>query len=160
MRAALYEGGRRSEESLGQYSLRKEAQFATAAKYLELPSKLKGFMLEEQASLSKQALRNSEYEAVKQALRVIDTEEESLCRSSKGASFWQGEEVVTVEKHRPPDEEGSEDEGDFLDTDQVQEIFYAIENLDLCEGSSLELPGRLARFENALGAKRRSSRMQ
>jgi len=145
VRAALYEGGRRSDESLGQYSLRREAQFSTASKYLDIPSKLKGFMLEEQAGLSKQALQNlrvltagnSEYEAVKQALRVIDTEEEAICRGAKGMSYWQGDDVTATERQAQLDEDVSDEEVDILDTDQVQEVFLAIENLDLCEDRAL-----------------------
>eukprot|EP00435_Cladocopium_sp_Y103_P025971 s1981_g6.t1 len=86
-----------------------------------------GFMLEEQAGLSKQALQslrvltagNSEYEAVKQALRVIDIEEESLCRSGKGSSFWQGDETAASEKPDWQDGEEADEESDVLDTDQV-----------------------------------------
>ena len=46
VRAALYEGPRRSEETLAQYSLRREAQFTTAAQFINIPDDLKAFMME------------------------------------------------------------------------------------------------------------------
>ena len=92
IRAALYEGSRRSDESLAQYTLRRESQFTTAAQHLPLSDELRAFMLEEQAGLSKQGLQNlrvltegrHEFAKVKKALHVLDTEEESLFKSSKG----------------------------------------------------------------------------
>ena len=47
VRAALYEGPRRSDESLAQYSLRRDSQFSQASRFLPLPSELKAVMLEE-----------------------------------------------------------------------------------------------------------------
>lgn len=91
IRAALYEGARRSDESLAQYSLRRQSQFQSASRFLQLPDELKAFMMEEQAGLSKQGLQNlrvltegrHEYDSVRRALRIIDTEEESLFKSGK-----------------------------------------------------------------------------
>ena len=58
IRAALYEGPRCSDETLSQYTLRREAQFSSASRYIQIPDDLKAFMMEEQASLSKQNLQN------------------------------------------------------------------------------------------------------
>ena len=90
VRAALYEGTRRSDESLAQYALRREAQFQSADQYLQLPEDLKGFMMEEQAGLTKQGLQNlrvltagdPNYRSVCKALKLLDVEEESLFRSN------------------------------------------------------------------------------
>ena len=60
IRAALYEGSRKSEESLSQYALRRQAQFASADRYLQIPDDLKAFMLEEQAGLTKQGVENED----------------------------------------------------------------------------------------------------
>ena len=57
IRAALYEGPRKSDPSLAQYSLRRDSQFSVASKYVQLPNDLKAFMLEEQAGLSRQNLQ-------------------------------------------------------------------------------------------------------
>lgn len=135
VRAALYEGARRGDETLGQYSLRREAQFSTASKFLELPSQLKGFMLEEQAGLSRQAVHslrvltggNSDYESVKKALRVLDIEEENMCKGKTSSSFMQEDEAAGSYF------EVDNEEVDILDTDEVHELFFAIENMDLCE---------------------------
>ena len=43
VRAALYEGPRKSEETLAQYSLRREAQFTAASRYVNLPGRPQGF---------------------------------------------------------------------------------------------------------------------
>jgi hypothetical protein len=49
LRAALYEGPRRSDESLAQYALRREAQFMSVTPFINIPDDLKAFMLEERA---------------------------------------------------------------------------------------------------------------
>lgn len=138
VRAALYEGARRGDETLGQYSLRRDAQFTTASRFLEIPSQLKGFMLEEQAGLSRQAVQslrvltggNSDYESVKKALRVLDIEEENMCKG-KASSFLQ--ENDSPEGFYEIDDE----EADILDTDNVNELFFAIEAMDMTEDNAL-----------------------
>ena len=97
VRAALYEGHRQSGEGLAQYALRREAQVSNAEKYLRIPDDLKGFMMEEQSGLSKQGLQNlrtltggsSDYSSVQRALRLLNTEEESMVKSgAKTQSFY------------------------------------------------------------------------
>ena len=58
VRAALYEGPRKADETLAQYSLRRDSQFAMASQFVDIPDDLKAFMLEEQAGLSRQNLQN------------------------------------------------------------------------------------------------------
>lgn len=58
VRAALYEGSRRGDESLAQYAARRDAQFQMAAQRLQLPDELKAYMLEDQANLSIQSAQD------------------------------------------------------------------------------------------------------
>ena len=135
IRAALYEGSRRSEESLAQYALRRESQFASASKYMVIPDELKAFMLEEQSGLTKQGSQNlrvltegrHEYDRVRRALQVLDVEEESLFKSGKSNYMVSPEE----------EDEFSEEE---TDDDQIdEEIFAVIKDKDLDENEALSL---------------------
>ena len=51
VRAALFESQRRREEKLSQFAVRREQEFAGADKYLNIPSTLTAFILEEMAGL-------------------------------------------------------------------------------------------------------------
>ena len=133
IRAALYEGNRRSEESLAQYALRRESQFASASKYMVIPDELKAFMLEEESGLTKQGSQNlrvltegrHEYDRVRRALQVLDVEEESLFKSGKSNYMVSPEE----------EDEISEEE---TDDDQIEEeIFAVIKDKDLDENEAL-----------------------
>lgn len=42
VRSALYEGGRRSGETLAQYALRRESDFSQASQHIEIPDEHKG----------------------------------------------------------------------------------------------------------------------
>ena len=75
IRAALYEGSRKNDETLAQYALRRESQFAAASQFLPLPDELRAFMLEEQAGLSKQSLQN---------LRVLTEGKHQLSKGHQG----------------------------------------------------------------------------
>ena len=131
IRAALYEGGRRGDESLSQYSLRRESQFSGAERFLPLPDELKAFMLEEQSGLSKQGIQNlrvltggrHSYEEVRRALRILDTEEESLFKATKVNYFLE-------------DEQALEDE-DSDDDEDVEAIFLEIEKGDMTEEAAM-----------------------
>lgn len=131
IRAALYEGSRRSDESLAQYALRREAQFANADPFMTIPDELKAFLLEEQANLNKQNLQNlrtitagsQDYSSVKKALQILDTQEEPLSKKSPGQFFEQ-----PLEGH-PEECEDSDD--------SVEEIFLAIEEQNLDEDQAL-----------------------
>ena len=97
IRAALYEGSRKQDETLAQYALRREAQFQNADKYLQIPSELKAFMLEEQSGLSRQGVQNlrvltaavPNYDKVRQALKILDTEDESLFKGGSKNSYFE-----------------------------------------------------------------------
>ena len=121
VRAALYEGGRKSDESLAQYALRREAQFASASQYLEIPEELRGFMMEEQSGLNKQGLQNlrvltngsSSFSDVKKALQILDTEEESVVKSGSRPTFY-GQAAADDAEQPSEDEEDDEHEYDMI----------------------------------------------
>ena len=138
IRAALYEGSRKQDESLAQYALRREAQFQNADKYLQIPSELKAFMLKEQAGLSRQGVQNlrvltagvPNYDKVRQALKILDTEDESLFKSGSKTSYF----------------ENSKDARDYQETDLCEEddseedlnlLTMALEDQDLDEHEAL-----------------------
>ena len=160
VKAALYEGQRRNDESLSQYSLRRESQFAGAERHMAIPSDLKGLMLEEQAGLSKQGIQNlrtltggsTDYAQVMRALRTLDADEEPLIRSSKGSNYFQTE-VEEVE--------GSEDS---QESDDLDLALLAIEEQQLTEGEALsflaEWPARRRSWQEnkALKADRKKDR--
>lgn len=95
VRAALYEGPRKPEETLAQYSLRRDAQFSTASQYISIPDDLKAFMMEEQAGLSRQNLQNlrvltggvTDFRQVIRALQILDTEDEPIMKG-KNSSYY------------------------------------------------------------------------
>ena len=128
IKAALYEGGKRQDETLAQYSLRRQAQFTTASRFIELPDDVKAFMLEEQAGLTKQGVQNlrtitggrTSYEAVRKALQVLDVEGESITRPGK-TSYFHDEGVVAEEQ-----------DSENFDID-VENVFMAIEELQIDE---------------------------
>ena len=132
IRAALYEGNRKSDDSLAQYALRRESQFSSVSKYLNLPDELKAVMLEEQSGLTKQGTQNlrvltggqHDYARVRKALQVLDTEEESLFKTGKN-SFLATEEIYG--------DSGSETDDDMIDED----IFLAISEKDMDEEEAL-----------------------
>ena len=133
VRAALYEGVRKPSETLAQYALRRESQFQSAGQFLDLPSDLKGFMMEEQAGLTKQGIQNlrvltsgsSDYGQVCRALKVLDVEEESLIRSGGGrTNYFQ-------------DSEDFAEDLNVAEDDDPDLILYALEEQDLDEYEAL-----------------------
>ena len=98
VRAALYEGPRKPEESLAQYSLRRDAQFSTASQYISIPDDLKAFMMEEQAGLSRQNLQNlrvltggvTDFRQVVRALQILDTSEDFADFGHGGRAHHEG----------------------------------------------------------------------
>ena len=131
VRAALYEGTRKPEESLAEYSLRREAQFQSASQFLPLSDELKAFMMEEQAGLSKQSLQNlrvltegkREFARVKKALQIIDTEEEPLVKANKSSFLGCGL--------------GEEMEPESDEEDYVNNLLEVIEQKDLAEDQAM-----------------------
>lgn len=154
VRAALYEGHRQSGEGLAQYALRREAQFSNAEKYLRIPDDLKGFMMEEQSGLSRQGLQNlrtltggsSDYSSVQRALRLLDTEEESMVKSGgKTQSFY-----------NPP--EGGDSEG-LSDGDELgDQNLLAIQEKDMDEDEALVFLSRSWLENKQLKAERKKDR--
>ena len=144
VRAALYEGCRKGDESLSQYSLRRESQFAQASKYLSLPENLKGFMLEEQSGLTKQGLQSlrvltggsGEYDAVRKALKVMDVEEEQMCKGKVSSSYFLEDPIASKEQDFLVDDDTHEPE-DLLDTDATEDVFFAIQHMNLDEDEAL-----------------------
>ena len=135
VRAALYEGNRRSDETLAQYALRRESQFASANQYLAIPDELKGFMMEEQAGLNKQGLQNlrvltngsSSFSQVKKALQILDTEEEALMKSSGRASYYD----TVAEAEEPSWSSDGEEEH------ENEMILFALEQQDMDEDKAM-----------------------
>ena len=139
VRAALYEGSRKADESLAQYSLRRDSQFTQASRFLPLPSELKAVMLEEQANLSKQGLQNlrvltggkSDYETVRKAMQLMDVGEESLFKSSGKPSYvvseTSGEGAVAADFVMDKESDSEDDET----------FFFAVEEMNLGEDEAL-----------------------
>ena len=136
VRAALYEGARRNDESLAEYALRRDAQFENARRFMDIPEELKGIMLEEQAGLSRQGAQNlrtltggqHDYRQVRKALQVLDCEEESMIKGQKPSYLL--------------DIEQAESEGDY-EPDQDEEIFVALEYQDVDEYEAMNLLAEL-----------------
>ena len=133
VRAAIYEGSRRSDETLAQYAHRRESQFTQAHQYLPIPDELKSFMLEEQAGLSKQGIQNlrvltggrGEYREVLKALRLMDIDEEPLSKKNNKDSYFLAEQAEASA------EEGGSEE------DDADLILQAVEEQDLEEEAAL-----------------------
>lgn len=135
VRAALYEGARKNEESLAQYACRREAQFQAAAQYVQLPDELKAYMLEEQANLSRQSAQNlrvltegrADYQRVRKALQVIDVDGESIMRPGKTAFYEADASAHSSLLTHADDAEESDD------SDLSPELCEMIDNQDMDE---------------------------
>ena len=142
VRKALFEGVRRQDESLAQFTLRREQEFAMAEKYMTIPEDLKAFMLEENAALGKQGTMNlrtltagaEDFSSVAKALRILDMDEEGLSTRGKSSNFV-GIETGDPEA-KPAFSEAVESESSSEDE---QAIFAEIEKLDLSESDALEI---------------------
>ena len=151
VRKALFEGNRKGDESLSQFALRREQEFAMAERYVSIPSDLKAILMEENAALGKQGVMNlrtltsgaGDFDTVVKALKVLDTEEEGITSKTKGTHFSSsaaaGSEDVPREDFLAEDSEdsaiGSQDWREIvnevekmdLDEHQVTEVFMAME---------------------------------
>ena len=140
VRRALFEGGRKNEESISQFALRRDQDFSMAEKYLQIPDNLKGIMLEEHANLSKQAMLNlrtltggsSDYHAVSQALKVLDLEEEHVSSKGKGGNFLAFDDAGSSENV-------DEDEVSLLATQDQEDILVETEKMELDEKVAVEV---------------------
>lgn len=148
VRAALYEGMRKQEETLAQYSLRREAQFINAEKYLNLPDELKAIMIEEQANLSHQGIQNlrvltggsGKYEDVRKALRIMDVEDESIFKAKNAKNTYVASAADSSESE--------------VDTEEDDAAFLAeLENQDLGEEEALSF---LSEWKSGKGERKRT----
>ena len=132
VRAALYEGARKNEESLSQYSLRRESQFSKAGSYIDIPNEIKAFLLEEQAGLSAQGKQNLrtmtggevDFERVKKALVALDVDEEPIVKSNPGksAQYFQHSGEAADQQGDDVESESASDDECILFAMQAQEL--------------------------------------
>eukprot|EP00913_Durusdinium_trenchii_P003264 g3020.t1 len=150
VRAALFEGHRKSEETLAQYALRRESQFEVASRYMTIPEEIKGILLEEQSGLSKQSMQSlrvltrglHSYSEVKKVLKVLDLDEESIIKNGKVSYFDDAPEYEETDSE--------------VDDDT---IFSAFELADLGEDAAMSLMADLQqdRRQDITSYKRRLS---
>lgn len=146
IRAALYQGHRKAD---AQYSLRRDAEFSQASKFLPLPDQLKAVMLEEQANISKQAVQNlraltngqSSYEATRKALQIMDVGEDSLFKQGAKHGYLI-EEPCPSAAAAEPSATNYEAEKNFVtdfddDQESIENFLFAAEEMDLGEEQAL-----------------------
>ena len=147
VRKALFEGSRRGDESLSQFALRREQEFAMAERYVTIPSDLKAILLEENAALGKQGVMNlrtltsgtGDFDTVVRALKVLDTEEEGISTKTKGSHFV-GHAASSSDV--PPAEETlitEEIESSSMASQDWMEIMQEVEKMDLDEHQVTEV---------------------
>ena len=131
VRAALFEGQRRKEETLSQFALRREQEFLGADRYLTIPSELKAFIIEETAGLSRQDvqnLRTVDFDKVVNALKMLDVEEEPITRGK--SSLFAGV-ADTENDDAEDDDDSSEDEISLLlYEDEVEAFLTSVDGVD------------------------------
>lgn len=140
VRKALFEGARRSDETISQFALRREQEFALAERYMQIPDNLKGMMLEEQAGLGKQSALNLrtltgnsiDFRDVTQALKVLDLEEEGINMKGKASHF-----VGMANEEASEDEEMSSSSS--MASEDQKDILAEIERMDLDEKTAMEV---------------------
>jgi len=140
VRAALYEGPRKADETLAQYSLRRDSQFAMASQFVDIPDDLKAFMLEEQAGLSRQNLQNlrvltggeQSFTKVVRALQVLDVDDEPIMKS-KGQSYLEENQGTS---YFLEDDDASEDDDDFEEV-EIHAFLYQVQQKDFNEEQAL-----------------------
>ena len=114
VRAALFEGQRKKEETLSQFAVRREQEFAGADRCLTIPAELKAFILEETAGLIRQGVQNlrtltggaGDFDRMVGAEKTLDVEEEPLTKgkSSLFAGMASGETGPEGEDSDPDDD--------------------------------------------------------
>ena len=151
VRAALFEGQRKRDETLSQFAVRREQEFAGADRYLTIPSELKAFILEETAALSRQGVQNlrtltggaADFDKMVGALKTLDVEEEPLTRG-KGSFLTGAAQSEDGDEADGQDDEGSE--ASLEDTERVEAFLAEVSGVE--EGVALEM---LAAFEKETG---------
>ena len=151
VRAALFEGQRKKDETLSQVAVRREQEFAGADRYLTIPSELKAFILEETAALSRQGVQNlrtltggaADFDKMVRALKTLDVEEEPLTRD-KGSFLTGAAQSDDGDEADGQDDEGSE--ASLEDTERVEAFLAEVSGVE--EGVALEM---LAAFEKEAG---------
>ena len=134
------------DESLSQFALRREQEFAMAERYVTFPSDLKAILLEENAALGKQGVMNlrtltsgtGDFDTVVKALKVLDTEEEGISTKTKGSHFV-GHAASSSDV--PPEETlvAEEVESSSMASQDWQEIMQEVEKMDLDEHQVTEV---------------------
>ena len=137
-REALFDSGRTKDETLGQYVHRRSQQFSAAENLgLQLPSEVKGTILEEGAGLSEQGMQNlrtltrgsNGYQTVKRALLEMEVPRDRVLKKPAAMSMPVFQEVGAVE---------SENDSD-LDSSDEAIILQELDRLDLSEQDSAEV---------------------
>ena len=150
VRRALFEGQRKDGESISQFTLRREQEFAMAEKYMSFPGDLKALMMEEQAGLGKQGTLNlrtltsgsTQYEDVVRALKVMDLDEEGLTATGRGKSSF----VAQTSAPEMDLEDASVDfEDQSIKSEEVRDILAEIDELDLQEDEATEVLASMER---------------
>ena len=152
VRRALFEGQRKDGESISQFTLRREQEFAMAEKYMSFPGDLKALMMEEQAGLGKQGTLNlrtltsgsTQYEDVVRALKVMDMDldEEGLTSTGSGKSSF-----IAQTSAPEIDLEGTsvDFEDQSIKSEEVRDILAEIDELDLQEDEATEVLASMER---------------
>ena len=146
VRKALFEGSRRGDESLSQFALRREQEFAMAERYVTIPSDLKAILLEENAALGKQGVMNlrtltsgtGDFDTVVKALKVLDTEEEGISTKAKGSHFV-GHAASSSDVPQEETLVAEEVESSSMASQDWQEIMQEVEKMDLDEHQVTEV---------------------
>eukprot|EP00434_Breviolum_minutum_P029882 symbB.v1.2.026423.t1/scaffold2638.1/size74318/2 len=146
VRKALFEGNRKGDESLSQFALRREQEFAMAERYVSIPSDLKAILMEENAALGKQGVMNlrtltsgaGDFDTVVKALKVLDTEEEGITNKTKGTHFSSSAAAGSEDVPRE-DFLAEESEASSIGSQDWREILNEVEKMDLDEHQVTEV---------------------
>ena len=136
VRAALFEGQRKKEETLSQFAVRREQEFAGADRYLSIPSELKAFILEETAGLSRQGVQNlrtlmggsGDFDKMVGALKTLDVEEEPLTKAKGGMFAGMTGDSEGYAATRVDDDGDASEDSDY--EEQVKAFLAEVDDVD------------------------------
>ncbi|CAE7224945.1 RE2 [Symbiodinium sp. CCMP2592] len=160
VRAALFEGQRKKDETLSQFAVRREQEFAGADRYLTIPSELKAFILEETAGLTRQGVQNlrtltsgaGDFDKMVGALKTLDVEEEPLTKGK--SALFSGLATEDSTATTGDDGEASPDDVDEEYHDQVEAFLTEVDDAD--EDTALEMLAAFEKEQAAAPEKRRT----
>ena len=160
VRAALFEGQRKKDETLSQFAVRREQEFAGADRYLAIPSELKAFILEETAGLTRQGVQNlrtltsgaGDFDKMVGALKTLDVEEEPLTKAKGGMFSGIAGEAGDQSAAGPEAEDGYEDDEDY--DEQVETFLAQVDDVD--EEVALEMLSAFERDQARAPERRRT----